>query len=352
MSYILASKTVFPEHEYSQDYFLDMLSSLWPDKKEDMQKFTKSVCVDNRAMCIEVKDVLQLKTLAQRNAIWKEEALKLAKRSIVELLQEVNLELSDISQFITTSVTGFSIPSLDTLLMNELEFSPSVKRLPLFGFGCLGGVASLNRAHDYLKANPKDIVLVSAVELCSLTFQMQDLSLENLIGSSLFGDGAASVILVGDEHPLAKESKYEVLDYGAYFYRNTEDTMGWDIRDSGFKLVLNKNVSKIVMENIPDNVSQLTDRNNYHMNDIKFSISHPGGPKVLIAMQEALGFEMKDFQNSWDSLRKHGNMSSVSVLNVLEDSIKQNVGNKDEIGVMAAMGPGFNSEITLVRKCS
>lgn len=350
MSFILKSKSVFPKHEYNQDYFVDFLATNWPDKKDVIRKFAGTVCVDHRALCIDLKEAMQLTSFAQRNAIWKEEAFKLAEASIMEVMEGTGLSLQDIDQFITTSVTGFSIPSLDALLMNRMEFGPNTKRLPLFGFGCLGGVASLNRAHDYLKTNTKGVVLITAVELCSLTFQQEDLSVANLVGTALFGDGSSSVLMVGKDHPMAKNSKYEVVDYGAFFYKDSEDTMGWSIKDTGFKLILNKNVAKIVNDNIPQNVDQLLSNNQLNLKDVKFSISHPGGPKVLIAMQEALGLRKEHFQNSWDSLRDHGNLSSVSVLNVLQRSIEGHIGSRGEYGIMAAMGPGFNSEITLIRK--
>lgn len=349
MSFIVSSKSVFPEFEYNQDYFIDFLATNWPDKKEEIAKFAKSVCVDQRALCLDLKEVMGLEGFAQRNQIWREKAYELSQKSIEKVLDDTGLTVNDINFFITTSVTGFAIPSLDALLMNRMEFSERTKRLPLFGFGCLGGVASLNRAHEYLQNHPEDVVLINAVELCSLTFQKDDLTIANLVGTSLFGDGASSVIMVGENHPLAKRSKYKVLNYGTFFYKDSEDTMGWSIRESGFKLLLNKNVSSIVKENIPRNVNDLLKESEINMDDIKFSISHPGGPKVLIAMEEALNLRPEDFANSWESLKEHGNLSSVSVLNVLERSLNSSLGKEGDVGIMAAMGPGFNSEITLIK---
>jgi alkylresorcinol/alkylpyrone synthase len=350
MSFILKSHSVFPENVYTQNYFEDFLATHWPDKKAAISQLSKNVCVEKRALCIDLHEVMKLSDFASRNKIWKEQSQKLVKQSIMELFETTSLTLQDVDMFITTSVTGFSIPSLDTLLMNQLEFKQGVKRLPLFGFGCLGGLSSLNRAHDFLQANPDKVVLISAVELCSLTFQAADFSIPNLVGTSLFGDGAASVLMVGRDHPMAKESKYELIDYEAFFYKETEDTMGWDIVNTGFKLILNKNVSDIVYKNIPENTKSLLSSHEVNVGDLKFSISHPGGPKVLIAMQESLGLDKKAFAKSWESLREHGNLSSVSILNVLERSLKENVGEKGEYGVMAAMGPGFNSEISLIKK--
>ena len=350
MSYILTSKTVFPKYNYTQGQVIEFLSTLWPNREKMLSKFAANVCVDNRAFCISMDEILALDKFSSRNQTWAEKAVPLVKESVRKVLAETGISLDQIDQYITTSVTGLCIPSLDTIIMNDMEFNPRTKRLPLFGFGCLGGVASLNRAHDYLRLNKKGVVLISAVELCSLTFQMDDKSVENMIGTSLFGDGAASVIMVGEDHPLSGRAKYEITDYGAFFYPNSADTMGWEIKDTGFKLVLNKNVSDLVNGNIPDNLSDLLNSSKICKEDIHFSISHPGGPKVLEAMQESLEMKKQDFSNSWNSLKAHGNMSSVSVLNVLETSISNDLGNSGEFGVMAAMGPGFNSEISIIRK--
>lgn len=351
MGFIVSSKSAFPKYEYTQDQVVDFLASNWSEKERLVSKFSKSVCVEKRALCLKFEDIIKLSSFAERNEIWQREAFTLAKKSIELVLESTGISLSEIDLFITTSVTGFSIPSLDALLMNRMNFSRNTKRLPLFGLGCLAGVSSLNRAYDYLKSHKKGVVLITAVELCSLTFQQEDLSMENLIGTSLFGDGAGSVIMVGSEHPLAQKAKYEVVDYEAFFYKNSEDTMGWNIRDTGFKLILNKNVSELVEQNIPQNLKQLLNKANVNREDVTFSICHPGGPKVLISMQEALELSEDDFKNSWESLRDHGNLSSASVLNVLEKSIDDNLGEKNHFGVMAAMGPGFNSEITIIKSC-
>jgi alkylresorcinol/alkylpyrone synthase len=350
MTNILKSFSSFPKYEYTQKYFTEFLASFWPDKAELIEQFTKSVCVDKRAICLQIEELQKLHNFSSRNDIWKKEAIKLAKSSIKGVMQESGLELKDVDLLITTSVTGFSIPSLDTVLIDSLDFDTKVKRLPLFGFGCLGGLSSLNRAHEYLKANKKGVVLVNAVELCSLTFQQGDLSIPNLVGSSLFADGSASVLLVGPEHKLANKALFQIQDYEAYFYKNTPHAMGWNIVDTGFQLVLDNAVPSIVKENIPSNVNYLLDKNHLTTSDLKFSISHPGGPKVLVAMQEALEMDQESFKHSWESLREHGNLSSVSILNVLQRSINQKVGEKGDFGIMAAMGPGFNSEITLIKR--
>ena len=161
MSFIISSKTIFPKNNYNQNEMIDFLATIWPKKKKLVSKFSKNVCVSNRALCLEKKDILNLGSFANRNKIWKEKAVPLMEESILEVLKKSGLEVRDINQFITTSVTGFCIPSIDTIMMNKLDFNENTKRLPLFGFGCLGGVASLNRAHEYLRLNPEHAVLIS-----------------------------------------------------------------------------------------------------------------------------------------------------------------------------------------------
>lgn len=350
MSFFINAKSVFPTHEYSQNQIEDFFMTIWPENKDHVRQFSKSVGVDKRAFCLRLENILELNSFAQRNSIWKEQAVPLAEESIHKVFEGIELKLSDVDLFITTSVTGFAIPSLDALLMNKMEFKQNVKRMPLFGFGCLGGLASLNRAHEYLENNTNGVVLINAVELCSLTFQQHDRSIPNLVGTSLFADGAAAVIMVGRDHHLAKNAKLEMVDYEAFFYKNTENTMGWNIIDSGFQLILNNNVSEVVGKNIPENLKLLLYKNDLSESDIKFSVSHPGGPKVLLSLQESLGLGKETFQDSWDSLNEHGNLSSVSILNVLEKNLNKDMAETNAYGIMAAMGPGFNSEISIIKR--
>ncbi len=350
MSFILGVKTSFPENHYTQNQFYDFLSTIWPKHKNLVQKFHSNVQVVERAICLPLQEIVKLNSFAERNKIWKEKALELSTQSIEKILNEYHLKASDIDYLVTTSVTGFSIPSLDALLMNKMEFSSHCKRLPLFGFGCLGGVASLNRASDYLKLNPTKLALVVAVELCSLTFQMQDQSLPNMVGTALFADGSAAVLMAGSEHPLSKEAKFEILNYESFFYPNTQGTMGWNIVDTGFQLVLSGDVAELVEKEISHNAKFLFEKNKIKQEDIQYVVSHPGGPKVLTALALALKLADNDLKHSWDSLKEHGNMSSVSVLNVLEKNITDCQGRSQELGLMLAMGPAFNCEISLIKK--
>jgi alkylresorcinol/alkylpyrone synthase len=270
------------------------------------------------------------------------------ERATRTLQEKVGFDWKDIGVLVSTTITGVAVPSLDARLMNRLPIPHDVVRTPLFGIGCLGGVASLNRAKDLLKAYPNKLALVIAAEACSLTFQFSDVTMSNMVASSLFGDGTAAVLLAGKDHPLSRKGKLEIVDSLNTFYPQTERIMGWDMVDSGFKVVLSGNVPEIVQKHVGGNTQDFLERNHLSSDNINNLISHPGGPKVLNALSEVLKKDESLLRHSWESLRDQGNMSSVSVLNVLERSLDQNKLKKG-YALALAMGPAFNSEMSLIR---
>lgn len=348
MSYIIDLKTSFPKNYYDQNEIVDFISKVWPDKENRIRQFHNNVCVEKRHLALELEEYLNLGDFGNRSLIWKEHTTDLLGTAIQSLLEEhdINPEIIDAMAF--TSITGISIPSVDALLMNRFKFKRNLKRMPYFGLGCLGGVAGINRVHDYLKAYPDQCVLFIASELCSLTFQFDDKSVANLVSTGLFADGAAALLMCGNDHPLSKKAKIEVLDNISNFYPNTERTMGWDITKDGFKIVLSGDVAEIVKDNIAGDLSYFLDKNFLKTDQIEHIISHPGGPKVLKALSSATGYCDNKFNHSWDSLKDLGNMSSVSVLDVLKRTLEKGV-KKNDYAVALAMGPAFNSESTLLK---
>jgi alkylresorcinol/alkylpyrone synthase len=232
--------------------------------------------------------------------------------------------------------------------MNVIPFSPSTKRLPLFGLGCLAGVAGINRVADYLRGYPQEAALLLSTELSSLTLQLKDISAANLVSTGLFGDGAAAVLLVGDRHPLAPKAPLRIEEGRSTFFPDTERVMGWDVVDSGFKVVLDSKVPQVVLDHFPQAVEGLLQDHGLKKKDLRFFIAHPGGPKVLIAMEQSLGLGVGELKLSWESLKTHGNMSSASVLFVLNEALK-NLPPPGAWGLMASMGPAFCAEITLLK---
>ena len=350
MSYVISVKTSFPKYQTPQIEIENLLVSLWPEKEKHVHQFGESTSVKSRNLTLPLNDYPALGDIGERSLLWIEEALNLQEKNIIELIKETGIDIKDISMIASTTVTGLAIPTLEARLMNRLPFSKNLKRLPIFGLGCLGGVAGLNRVHDYLEGHPKEAVLLLATELCSLTFQFSDKSVANLVGTALFADGAAAVLLVGADHPLKNKAQFKILDGKSFFYPDTERMMGWDIVSSGFQIVLSGDVPKLVKEKVSENITKFLDDHQMSLNDVGFFISHPGGPKVLEAITEISGRDRNAFQMSWDSLRDQGNMSSVSVLHAMEKTLKERPPRSDSLGLMLAMGPAFCSEMAIIKR--
>jgi alkylresorcinol/alkylpyrone synthase len=348
MPKIVDVKTVFPKNYYAQAEIAKELEKFWPEKALVVDRFSKTSLVEKRHTAIELKDYGALGDFEKRNQIYESVALDLLEQAITNLLQKYDLAPQGINLIFSTTITGLAIPSLDARLMNRLNFNENTKRTPIFGLGCLGGVAGVNRVSDYLKAYPKEAALHLCVELCTLTFQFDDISMANLVATSLFGDGASACLMVGDEHPLAHKAKLDIIDGQSQFYPQTERIMGWDIKSTGFQIVLSGDVPSIVKDNVPKNIESFISKHKLTLDDIEYMIGHPGGPKVLVALAESLGKPESFLKYSYESLKENGNMSSVSVMNVLEKTLEREK-LKNRVSLMMAMGPAFCSEYTLVK---
>jgi alkylresorcinol/alkylpyrone synthase len=230
--------------------------------------------------------------------------------------------------------------------MNRMNLRSDIKRIPIFGLGCVAGAAGIARAADYVLAYPKQCAVLVSVELCSLTWQRKDLSVANLISSGLFGDGSAAVIVAGGDRPA---SGPEVLGSRSSFYRGTEEVMGWDISEEGFRIVLSPEVPDMVRKHLAHDVDSFLADYELDRSDIDNWIMHTGGPKVLEATAEALQLPDGALDVSWQSLRRVGNLSSASVLLVLEEFMNRRRPALGSYSILAAMGPGFCAELVLLR---
>ncbi|MCE9626177.1 MAG: type III polyketide synthase [Deltaproteobacteria bacterium] len=352
MPWIHSVQCALPPHHYDQEALIAGLRKRWSEQFFNFSRieaFHQHVLVQNRYLALPLEEYSQDQGLEFRNRVWIKVSLQLLQEAVLQLLENAALPPREIALIATTSSSGMAVPSLEARLMNLIRFSPATKRLPLFGLGCLAGVAGLNRVADYLRAYPKQAALLLSTELSSLTVQLKDFSVANLVSTGLFGDGAAAVLLVGDEHPLAKEAPLRIIEGRSEFFPDTERVMGWDVVDSGFKVVLDSSVPDVVFENFPRIVGALLGEHGLQNQDLQFYVSHPGGPKVLAAIEESLGLKNGELKLSWDSLRDYGNMSSASVLFVLRETLKQ-LPPKGSWGLMASMGPAFCAEVTLLRR--
>jgi alkylresorcinol/alkylpyrone synthase len=273
-------------------------------------------------------------------------AQEVGEAAVRQALGVAGLAPADVGALFSVTVTGVATPSIDARLVNRLGLRPDVKRVPIFGLGCVAGAAGIARAADYLRAFPDQAAVLLSVELCSLTLQRDDLSVPNLIASGLFGDGAAAVVLGGRRRGLPGP---RVLATRSVFYPDTERVMGWDVTDGGFRIVLSADVPEVVRGFLRRDVDAFLADHGLSRDRIATWIAHPGGPRVLLAMAEALELDEAALAATWRSLREVGNLSSTSVLLVLRDVMQGRRPPKGSYGMILALGPGFCSELVLVR---
>ncbi len=289
----------------------------------------------------------QTHTFSERNSLFVESAVSMSVEALNDCIGKTGSSFDDIDHIFFISTTGLSTPSIDALLLNKLKFKKHIKRTPVWGLGCAGGAVGLSRAMDYTKAFPAETVLVVAVELCSLTFQKDDLSKSNLVAASLFSDGAASVIISGNESKYCNSGSIELIDSLSTTYDDSLGVMGWEIIDDGFKVIFSKDIPTIVENLVKPNIGEILNKNNLSVSDIKYFLTHPGGFKVISAYEKSLGLQNDKLKISRDVLREHGNMSSPSVLFVLKEFLKARTYTPGELGIISSLGPGFSSELLL-----
>ena len=280
--------------------------------------------------------------LGEANDHWIRTAQELGQCAISRAVTAAGMDVRDIGTLFFTSVTGISSPSIDALLINRMGLSPNIRRVPMFGLGCVAGAAGIARAADYVRAYPEQVAVILAVELCSLTLQRDDMSMAGLIASGLFGDGAAAAVVAGSECGFRGP---RILDTRSVFYPDTEQMMGWKISEEGFRVVLSREVPHLIQRQLGADIDSFFADLGHRRGDIGSWVLHTGGPKVLQATAAALGLEGDELAASWDCLRRTGNLSSASVLIVLEEVIKNRCPAPGTLGLLAAMGPGFCSEL-------
>jgi alkylresorcinol/alkylpyrone synthase len=361
MPVIVSTKTGFPEHYYSQTTLLTAAQQEWKLQRasivKPLEQFYTNVKVKGRYLSWPLERYKKPTTFEERNNAYVESALQLGEQTICALLDQVQMSPQEIDQLTIVSTTGIAVPALDARLMNRIPFSRGMKRLPLFGLGCAGGAAGIARTADYLQGHPEEAVILFAVELCSLTIQRDDLSLANLVASGLFGDGAAAVLMVGDDHPRAQRAKSQgvqplprVIDSQSHFFPETEHIMGWDVTNSGFKVLLSADIASLAQSEVKPIMDAFLGKHDLTIPDVDHWLVHPGGPKVIEALETGLGLPDEALTLSWESLAEAGNISSASVLLILDKTMRRlPYGKPGEVGVLMAMGPAFCAELVLLQ---
>ncbi|CAN5607908.1 3-oxoacyl-[acyl-carrier-protein] synthase III C-terminal domain-containing protein [soil metagenome] len=346
--------TAYPPHRYSQAEISQALVERWQGKLEEPRLLTRlhaNCGVEFRNLVLPLEAYPGLVGFGQTNSAWITAAVELGETAVTRALERAGITAADVSAIFFASVTGIASPTIDARLINRMPFPVNVKRTPIFGLGCVAGAAGVARAADYVRAFPKEIALLLSVEICSLTWQDDDQSIANLISTGLFADGAAAVVIAGAESKIAAPTtpSPQILATRSTFYRHTQHIMGWDIADTGFKIVLSPDVPKVVTEHFLGDVQGFLTDNNLTQADISTYIFHSGGPKVLEAMENSLSLPEGALAPSWKSLREVGNLSAASVLAVLEDFLTLHPGVPGTYSILAAMGPAFCSELVLLK---
>ncbi|MBC3764039.1 type III polyketide synthase [Quadrisphaera oryzae] len=364
MSRIASVAPVLPERSYPQERITEALVDLVcppgspaAAKAPLLRRLHRSGGVQRRHLVLPPEEYAHLDGFTGANDTWLREGAALGLRAARTALDRAGLAADDVDVVLFTTVTGVAAPSLDARIAAPLGLRPDVKRLPLFGLGCVAGASGLARLHDHLAGHPDDVALLLSVELCSLTVQRDDPSTANLVASGLFGDGAAAAVLVGERRAAAMglgASSPRVVATRSHLYPGTTDVLGWDVGGTGFRIVLSASLADVVEAHLAEDVKALLAPLGLDRADVTRWVAHPGGPRVLEAAARALALDPGALAPSWTSLAQVGNLSSASVLHVLADVLADGGVEQDDDGgapqrcVLFALGPGFSAELVLL----
>jgi alkylresorcinol/alkylpyrone synthase len=348
---VAAVHTALPPHRYQQDEVTDMFAGLLnqPRRLPLMRRLHHSAQVRTRHLVLPLDGYAQLADFGAANDAYLSHAVSLGSEAVLAALDKAALRPEDVDVIMFTTVTGIAAPSIDARVASVIGLRPDVRRIPMFGLGCVAGAAGLARLHDLLRGNPDMVAVLLSVELCSLTVQREDDSTANLVAAGLFGDGASAVVVVGDARAdrMTAVSGPRVLDSRSHLYPGSQRTMGWDVSATGLKIVLDANVPTLVRRYLGEDVRQFLDAHGLKKSEISAWVSHPGGPKVIEAIEEVLDLPPDALARTWASLADVGNLSSSSVLHVLGETIAARPPARTP-GLLMAMGPGFCSELVLL----
>ena len=346
MSFIRKVVTENAPYHVDQQEIVGVVRNLFGDRYEDIERLLRvfdNGQIESRYFAAPLEWFEKERGLEEKNERYIDEAVRMGSRAVARCLQEAEVDKEEVDAFIFVSSSGMSTPTIDARIMNKLQLPPHIKRIPLWGLGCAGGASGMSRAHDYCLAYPDSKVLVLCIELCSLTFQRSDLSKSNLIGTSLFADGAACALVTG-KNVKAPAPGFFVKDTQSTLMRESEDVMGWDIKDEGLHVVFSRDIPKIIEKWLKPNVDLFLRKLGKTTSDVTHFVAHPGGKKVLTAYEKSLGISDEQTNVSRNVLAHYGNMSSPTVLYVLKEFMESQPLNGEE-GLLTALGPGFSSEM-------
>jgi alkylresorcinol/alkylpyrone synthase len=352
MPRILAVRSALPEHRLAQAEITQAFanrSNLGPAQRALAERLHESAEVDTRHIVLTVEECAELEGAEAVNDRYIPEATLLGERALRLALDTAGLSPADLDLLIVTSVTGVAVPSLDARLIPRLGLRPDIRRLPIFGLGCVAGAAALGRLHDYLLGWPGQTAALLAVELCSLNWPRSGVTLADIVASALFGDGAVALIARGGQADEPQALGPRVIASRSVVYPDSGDALGWRLSTNGFRIVLTTELPVVVERGLADSVTAFLAEHDLTIDDIASWICHPGGPKVIDSVQRSLKLPDRAVAASRRSLAEVGNMSSASVLHILEMICDSERPPEGSAGLMIGLGPGVSAELVLLR---
>lgn len=312
--------------------------------KRKIIKIFENAGVDKRYSIMDAEEVFNKSSFEEKNDIYEKETIILGESCLKKALDQSSLVAQDIDFLITVSCTGIMIPSLDAYLINRLKMRQDVVRLPVTEMGCAAGVSGIIYAKNFLKANPGKRAAVVAVESPTATFQLEDFSMVNMVSAAIFGDGAAAVILSS----CKEDSGPVIVDEAMYHFYDAEQMMGFKLRNTGLQMILDKSVPETIASHFPEIVHPFLEKNKLNIQDVDHLIFHPGGKKIVQTVESLFGSLGKNIDDTKDVLKLYGNMSSVTVLYVLQRFLERDIKTGD-LGLMLSFGPGFSAQRVLLQ---
>lgn len=358
MVYICSVGKGIPENNLHQEEVKQLVQEVFAKESRKITRLLPifdHAKIENRQFVVDKNWFKKEHTFEDQNRIYQEKAIHYSLEAIDHCLhhehfltREIPYEAIDLIAFVSS--TGISTPSIDAFLINERSFRTDIERMPLWGLGCAGGAIGLSKVFDFLKAHPKKSALVVCCELCGITFQKDDKSTSNIVGTALFGDGISACFLAGEASPYlsyARKSVPKIIKNSSLFKKDSTSVMGWRVTNGGLEVIFSKSIPALVNTFWRKHIEQFFEQNDLQTKDISSYIAHPGGMKVLLAMEKVLQDDREKLGHSYEVLKNHGNMSSATVLYVLHDKMKAD-SQAGEKGILSALGPGFNSEMLLL----
>lgn len=351
MPRVVSVGTAVPPYEIKQEEARELARQLFQESYPNLDRLLtifENTAIQSRRFSKPRDWFQEDHSFREKNQAYVESACQLGEEAIQKALKLAGLDVEDVDHFIFVSTTGMATPSIDAHLIHRLGMNQHVKRTPIWGLGCAGGVAGLSRAYEYARAFPESRVLLLALECCGLTFRRRDHSKSNLVATSLFSDGAAAVLVAGEEAAFSMGARGpKIMDTMSMIWPNSLDVMGWDLMDDGLKVIFSRDIPTLVRSRCRSVLESFLERHQLNFSEIDHYIAHPGGRKVLDAFEEALGIPGDRLSTSHRVLERYGNMSSATVLFVLEQVMRNAI--RPQLGLMTALGPGFSLEMCLLK---